>query len=407
MHRIRAAAFTAVLAVLVLALAACGVDIGSVPTLTPDPALDATAAALFPTPIPTAAPTATPVAAGDAAERIAALLSDIETAVITKLNQQYLDMVDLSDPVFAAEHGRWVEDWNMVGLVSNYTLTVRNLTIDGATATGDLTLAWTVFQEQVSRGADYPVLFRLGDDGTWRYAGIAWAPAATADNFRVLAMPGLEPFAAAALAMLPDVYATVTDALGVTPAGDLTLKLYDNPWVLSAMTRLSLTTETADWTGPGESIKLVIGPEQPLDEVRLARLVAERVIYAALGETWGEAPWWVVRGAAEYVSGEYWTLSDHNRAISQVLDWQRTSGLAAWDDLARRETTAPTLRPYAVTQGYAFIRFLTETYGAAARNAWLAAMAEDDLATATLTAFETSFEALNLDFLTWLDAQAG
>ena len=77
----------------------------------------------------------------------------------------------------------------------------------------------------------------------------------------------------------------------------------------------------------------------------------------------------------------------------------------AWDDLAVFEDTPESLWRYAYLQGYAFVRFVDETYGAEARNAWIRGMAAGTLEEASQAALELSFDELNAAFLTWLDAQ--
>ena len=389
-----------------LLLAACGgTSLEALPTFTPDPALALTSAALFPTPVPTEAPTPTPVARGDDSEQIAALLSDMETALLTRQSEQYLSDVDLSDPVFALEHRRWVEDWTSRTAINRFDLTMRNLTITGDEATADLNMLWTtVFESRTSHGADFPVRFRRGEDGRWRYAGEAWVTV-EAGHFRVRALPGLEDAAQEVIAVLPDVYTHVTTELDHTPAGITEVKLYDDPWNLIATVRLSITREISGWNEPGEAIKMVVPEENFFPEITLAHEFAHVVMFDMAGMTRGQWPWWVAEGMAEYAASEYWTFSDRSRRVAQVQEWRRTRGLADWTQMSVFETTPEDLWPFAYTQGYAFIRYVTETYGLEMRNVWIQAMADSPLAEATQAAFSLPFEELSAGFLDWLDAQ--
>ena len=391
-------------ALALLALAACSGGLRAAPTLTPDPDLALTAAALFPTPVPTPAPTPTPVARGDASEEIAALLGAIESAVLMHDLEGYLAMVDLSDPVFALEHTRWAEDWVRRAGLNRFDLSVRNLTIEDDRATGDLHVAWTtILEREVSRGADFPVRFLRGEDGRWRYAGEFWLTSETG-HFRVHAAPGLGGVARQVIDSLPAVYAHVTASLGHTPAGVSEIKLYDNPWDLIATTRLSITDPISGWNEPGESLKLVAS-DAP-GEATLAHEFTHFVMFDMAGTTRGRWPWWLAEGVSEYVASHFWTVSQRNSRLEQVQDWRRTTGLAAWESISVFETTPRSLWPYVYPQGYAFVRYVSETYGDQARNAWLRAMAtEMDLAAATESALGLSFGALSEGFLGWLDAQ--
>ncbi len=398
----------AALLLLAMALTACGVDAGSEPTLTPDAALPATAAALFPTLIPTAAPTATPVAESNHSEEIARLLGNLQNALITRDGAGYLALTDLSDPVFALEHTRWVEDWDKpTGGVLRYTLTMRNLVIsdDATTATADLNAAWsTLANVQVSRGADYPVRFTRAEDGRWLYAGELWAATVETDHFIIKAMPGQEALAQAMTEFLPDVFERVTTALEHTPTGRQQIKIYDNPWAMIATIRLSLTTEIGGWNEPGESLKIT--SDRAADERTIAHEFAHYLMFDLANTTRGQYPWWVSEGIAQYAASAFWTQSDRNRAIADLLEERRTNGLIDWNDLAEFESTPESLWRYAYTQGYAFMAYLTDTYGEAARNAWMRGMVDGTLEAATEATFEMPFNELNAGFLAWLDAQA-
>ena len=391
---------------LALFLAACGVDAGSAPTLTPDPALPATAAALFPSLAPTVAPTPTPLAAGDSAGAIARLVDAMQSAVLRRDPAAYLALVDHSDPVFALEQRHWVDDWDTPGVILNFTLAIRNLTLaaGGQAASADLTMTWSTLADvQTSRGADFPARFTRGADGQWRYAGEGWATALEAGPFLVRAMPGLEATAASVAAFLPGVYAHVTQALEHTPAGPLEVKLYDNPWTLVATTRLSLTAAVGGWSSaPGEALKIVAAGA---GEAALAYHFARYTLADLAGGTPGSLPVWALEGAAEVVAARYWTQADRNTRLLRLQERRQAEGLASWDVLAAAGRTADRLSDYARLQGYAMLVYVSETYGEAARNAWLRALAGGPPEEATPSALGVTFAALNEGFLAWLDSR--
>jgi hypothetical protein len=390
----------------VLVLAACGVDAGSAPPLTPDPDLPATAAALFPTPIPSAAPTATPVAESDAGEAIARVLRNMQNAVLTRNADAYLEQVALdSDPVFALEHRRWVEDWDTAtGGVIQFAMEIRNLVVEGDTATAELNMTWSALVDvRVSRGADYPVRFLRGADGQWRYAGEAWVDPIETEHFIVRAMPGTEDTAAEMAIFLPDVYAHVTQSLGHELDTMQEIKIYDTAWDLIGTTRLSLMREIAGWNEPGESLKLVV--DSALEERIIAHELTHSVTFDIAGGR-GEYPWWLSEGISEYVAATgFETRSDRTRRLLMVDEERRTNGLAQWDDIDVFEETPEALWRYAYLQGYAFVAYVTDVYGQDARNAWIRAVAADGIEAGTQAVFEITFDDLDNAFLPWLEEQ--
>lgn len=397
---------TLLLALAVL-LAACGVDANSVPTFTPDPTLELTAAALFPTPVPSEAPTATPVAQADDAELIAALLRNMEIALQSNQDQQYLSYVDRSDPVFALEQTRWVEDWHSARVImQGFELEVRNLNVTGDEATADLNMQWSALgadRQQFSRGADFPVRFTRGADGAWRYAGELWVTTET-EHFIVYAAPGLEETVALILPDLPDIYTQVTAALNHAPAERMAIKLYDNPWAMIGTIRFSLSSAISGWNEPGEALKLDAEQGPPTIST-IAHEFAHYLLFDLAGTTRGNYPWWVSEGVSQYMGSLFWTGSQRNSYLNSVRTLQEDPGLVNWEDISDFERTPESLWPFAYRQGYAFVRYVSETYGDEARNAWLRGMAgELELAAATETAFDVSFEQASANFFDWLSA---
>ncbi len=395
-----------VLLLAVLVLAACGVDPESAPTFTPDPGLRATAAVLFPTPVPTIAPTPTAVARADAGEEIARLLDDMQIAVITRNGDDYRVLIDTSDPLFALEHRRWVESWQRVGVaVTRFEMTVRNLVVEGDSATGDLSLLWSArLPGEITRGADYPVRFTRGADGRWLYAGELLLPI-DADGSRVWVQSGLEGVGQIVAALLPGVYAHVTESLGHVPSVEVgAIKLYDNPWSLLATVSLGIGGQIDRWNAPGEAIKLLA--EGLIDETLLARELTFQVLFDLAGDDApGQISWWAAEGAAQVVASRYWTFTDRNRTLRQAQDWQATTGLAAWDEISDAAAVPDSLAGYVPVQGYAIMRYITETYGQEARNTWLRALIDTPLEAATTAVFAIPFAELSEGFLAWLAAQ--
>ena len=116
-------------------------------------------------------------------------------------------------------------------------------------------------------------------------------------------------------------------------------------------------------------------------------------------------PWWLAEGMAEYVASDYWTFTERRLRLAQARQWQQAGGLVTWEAISRFEDTPERLWPYVYIQGYAFARYVTETYGAGLRNEWLRAMADASLEEATPAVLGMPFEELDAGFLGWLAAQ--
>jgi hypothetical protein len=345
-------------------------------------------------------------AAADDAEQIAALLDQMEAAVRAGDRAAYLACVDQSDPVFALEHTRWADDWADLHPVERFDLMVRDLQIDGDEATADLTMLWSLKDNPASRRARYPVWFRRGEDGAWRYAGEVWITIETA-HFRVRAAPGLEDTAAGVVDMLPEVYDHATASLGYTPTGTNEIKLYASAESLVANTLLSLP-RISGWNEPGEALKLLA--EQGRTSAQrlkfvLAHEFTHKLTFDMAGDSHGNFPWWLEEGIAQYVGFAFMPEGTGDDTLAEVQGWQANGELVSWDQISDFAVTPLELWRYVYPQGYALVRYVTEKYGEQMRNAWLRRMAvEATLSEATQQVFGVSFVQLDRDFRAWLVA---
>jgi hypothetical protein len=336
---------------------------------------------------------------------ITALVEVMADAVHAQDRAAYLDVVDLSDPVFAVEHTRWADEWASEAPVDRFSLSVEDIQVDGDTATGDLTMKWALRQNVSFQVAEYPVLFRRGEDGVWRYAGELWITYET-EQFIVRAAPGLEPVAETVLDLLPDIYAHATSSIDHAPAAATEIKLYATPEALIANTLLSLPV-IAGWNEPGEALKLV-APTADTEylQIVLAHEFTHKLTFDMADTTQGNYPWWLAEGIAEYVASEYWgearlaLESDTIRTIWEDGKW------VAWDQISDFDTTPVRLWRFVYPQGFAMVSYVTEVYGEARRNDWLSYMAvEMSLDEATQAALGRSFADLDQGFQVWLAEQ--
>jgi hypothetical protein len=361
------------------------------------PAFTPTKSPAAPTPVPV-----TPTSAADEAAGIRALLAGMQQAVVAGDREAYLAHVDLSDPVFALEHTRWADEWSRAPLVGEYELTVKELIVSGDSATGELTVRWRTLGAD-SREARFAARFTRGLDGGWRYAGEQWLDQET-DRLRVRAAPGLEAAADAVRAALPAVYAHGVLSLDYKPTGQLEVKLYASQEALVANTLLSLPL-IHGWNEPGEALKLYAGSDAH-PEGALAHEFTHFLEFDQAGTARSRMPWWLSEGLAVYIADDYAPSLRQRAQLSVVADWAASGELAPWETISVFEETPQQKWRYVYSQGYAFVTFVTEVYGAGPRNAWMKAMAtEMDLAEATSTVFGKSFDALDAEFRAWLADQ--
>jgi hypothetical protein len=378
----------------VLLIASCGGPTATAPAASP--------AATADLPTPSAAAASAFASPATTSEAIDALVKSMAAAVLAGDRAAYLALVDLSDPVFALEHGRWADEWSGPKPVSEYALDLAGLDVEGEVATGQLTVRWQLPGGDGPRTATFAAGFTYGSSG-WRYAGERWL-ATDAPHFRVLVAPGLQDTVPAIVADLPGIYDHVTTTLGVVPTGSMEIKEYLDGEALGANTLLSLPP-IRGWNEPGEALKLRADPEVPSQRGVIAHEFTHFVLFDRAGTHRTRMPWWLDEGVATFVAATYDGQGTDDR-LAQVVAWGAAGELAAWDDMAVFEETPLELWQFAYPQGYAMVRYVTERYGDKARNAWLGAMAtEMTIDRATPVVLGVSFNELDTGFRAWLAAQ--
>jgi hypothetical protein len=363
-----------------------------------------TAALLIGCGSPTSPPPPTPTGvvpsqAADAA--ISALVASMAAAVRAGDRAGYLALVDLSDPVFALEHGRWADDWSGPNPPRSYSLQVADIAIEEPAATARLTVTWMGQADEGPRTATFAVRFANGARG-WRYAGEDWVTTQAA-HVRIQVAPGLEDEVPEIVADFPAIYDHVTATLGYEPGAALQIKLYADAPALVANTLLSLP-DIRGWNEPGEALKLQVGDGDPPLSPVIAHELTHFLGFDRAGTHRSRMPWWLDEGLASFAGAHFEGAQAPDR-LAQVIEWQAAGELAPWDAMAVFEEAPRELWRFVYPQGYAMVRYVTERYGEAVRNDWLAAMAtEMDIDGATPSVLGLSFDALDAAFREWLSA---
>ena len=337
-----------------------------------------------------------------AANEIRTLVELMAAAVLAGDRAGYLALVDLSNPTFALEHTRWVDDWSGPNQAKEYSVQIVELVIDGDEATGRMDVNWLIpgtGQYEYLRTTSYQVRF-TGGLGAWRYAGERWVDTQI-EHFLIHVAPELRGSTTAVEADLPGIYDHVTSALAYEPGAPLEIKIYQNAAALVATTLLSLP-DIRGWNEPGEALKIYFSPGTPSVASIIAHEFTHFICFDRAGTQRTRAPWWLEEGIASYVASSY-EGSARADWLDEVMAWEASGELAPWDSMAIFEDTPVEMWRFVYPQGYAMTRYVTEEYGEAQRNAWLAAMAiEMDINEATPSVLGVSFDALDAAFRGWL-----
>jgi len=356
-----------------------------------------------PTPVPTVALTRPPGSPSTTAD-IEFLVESMAANVRIGNKAAYMALVDQTDPAFALEHGRLADEWSGLHPVTDYALAVEDLDIedeaDAVAATGSLTATWTNF-EGAERAATWRGRFTRGAAG-WQYAGEVWTTTQE-PHFTIKVAPGAETFVENVTQDLPAIYDHVTDALDYVPAQPLVIKLYADAPALAANTLLSLP-DINGWNEPGEALKLRVNPEDPYLTPTIAHEMTHFATFDRAGTKRTKMPWWLDEGLASYVARKFALIqTGEDSATATVAAWLAEGTFVEWDRMTVYETTPLELWRNVYPQGYAMVRYVTTTYGAEKRNAWLAGMAtEMDIDAATPAVLGLSFDDLDKGFREWL-----
>ncbi len=339
------------------------------------------------------------------AEQIEDLLNQMEQAVVAGDKDTYMTYIDQTDPVFALEHSRWADDWVELHPIKRFDLVVDDLEISADAATAELTMIWELQEDPRAQAATFAVNFRRNDAGQWLYAGERWASVET-ENFIVRYVEGEGDIADRVVEMLPDVFSHTTTNLDYAPTNVNEIKLYDSREALIANTLLSLPP-ISGWNEPEEALKLYAGD---MDAGRLQFVLVHefthKLTFDMANNTHGYMSWWLEEGIAQYIAYQLLPDEDQDGYLLIAQEWAQEDALADWDQITDFANTPLDLWEYVYPQGYAMIRYVTETYGNDARNEWIRAMGGDmRLDEATNTILGVEFDALNAAFEDWLKAK--
>jgi hypothetical protein len=357
-----------------------------------------------------AEPTATASSDPATPAAIVDLVEAMEAAIIDGDVEVYMALVSPADPIFATEHRRWADDW-AANPPDDLSLSVAEVAVaddpslDGVLRmNGVLTIAWSA-GGQPARSANLDVQFSQADETAWLYAGERWVTEEL-DRFRVRVAPGLEGALPPIVEDLPAIYSHVTDELGHEPETRMEIKVYNDGPSLVATVQLGLP-DIHGWNEPGEALKVRLDPAVPSLTPTIAHEFTHFLVFDRAGTQRPRMPWWLEEGLATYVAGEFTDPEVLETRMAQVRSWAAAGELADWSDISDFNTTPQELWPFVYSQGYAMVRYLSETYPDE-RNPWLDAMStEMDIGQATESQLGLSFDQLASDFEDWLAEGTG
>jgi hypothetical protein len=324
------------------------------------------------------------------------LVSKMQTAILTQDKSAYLELVDLSDPIFKVEHQRFVDDWMQI-LVKKLELDVVLLEENANDARGLLTWKYQNKDGDAITSSYNARFVKL--EQQWRYAGEFWLKL-KAQNIDVLFMAGLEAQAQQVLALLPEITKHVADSLEFESQKLISVKVYDSNETVTQSVGLSWTL-FGGWNEPDEAIKITGYSGATISSSLLAHEITHNYAFERFGKH--SFPWWLDEGLAEYVASSYWTAARLNKRLNTVSKWASGNMLEPWENISDLNATPTELWDFVYVQGFAFVHYLSTTYGRTTLNRWLSEIAGGkDLSQAAEIAFWASFEQVNQEFRTWL-----
>lgn len=403
-----------VVLVALVALGACGKAVENPPPTTDKEGAQA-ASTLFAQPTRATRPTPTVTPMNAIEFELNRTVARMEQAIQAGDLAGYLTYVWDGDPIFWAEHRAWARDW-VENPLATFNIELYGIhAVSDAEATARMTWRWrqaTRSGDDTAGGTTITVVF-YQQDGRWVLGGERWETAEV-EGIKLYYQAGVADYTAQAQAMLaylPEVRRVVTRAFGYVPAATAHIKLYESPTMLFNWTRLSQPDLTT-WNWPGEAIKLTLTPIKTAPEESIvAREYTRFLLFELSGGERSRFSWWLEDGISEYGGSLFYTLSQRNRVLKRVAALSLApeaaeERLLGWDELATADDLTADERQLAIDQTFVLVHYITETYGAEARNAWIRAMAEGQtLGEACQSALGLSFVELDAAWWAWLPEQ--
>lgn len=413
----RTAAFPLLLLLVIVALVGAGCEKAEPdPTPTPDRESMDASATLFAQPTRAVGGTATVTPPPDVELELNRVIARMAQAALDGDIDAYLSYISDEDPLFYAEQTQWAQDW-VVNPLRLFDLELFGIRLRGDDeAVARLTLQWSQgprTESGASGGATVSVVFTRHGDG-WQLVSEDWT-VAEVEGFRLYffdhAMTENRSQAEMMLDYLPGIHTVITRELGFEPDQPAAIKLYEKPATLQTLTRISMPLLTR-WNEPGEAIKITLNENNlPPPESTVAGEYARYLLYEMAGGTHGGYTWWLQEAVAEYGESRFRPRSQRNRTLRTVgalaLAPQNAEvRLLDWDAMVTEPDWREEQLLLAADQGATLLEYITATYGADARNAWIRAIgAGQDVDAATEAELDITFDQLDADWRAWLVEQ--
>jgi hypothetical protein len=340
---------------------------------------------------------------------ITALVEEMERAILAKDAETYATYADFSDPLFATEHGHWIDDWATQEFMTDLQLSVEDIELiedDLAIATYTVSLElleerWDPYLADYSQevSATYPVQFTYDEEGeTWRFAGEYWL-VEKVENFTIYYAPDAEEIAEEVIAVLPEIFDSATTTFDYIPTDPVPLKVYSSSQALASTVMLSMP-QFPGWSEPGEAVK-VTEPGYMTMQNLLVHEFTHYLEWDQNEQERGAVPWWLSEGIAMYAELPIVDESESN--LEAAYDLATDNNLRDWSTLEDFNITPLDEWAYVYIQGFAFVYFLNEVYGHPTYLEWVKSLITNTpLEEATQTQFDKSFMELDEEFRQWL-----
>lgn len=248
--------------------------------------------------------------------------------------------------------------------------------------------------------------YRAPEDGAWRYAGEA-LETLESPNAVIYYPKGAERAARHIAEGFPAAKKHDDEFFGKNIDRVEEIRLYDRRDVLQFSVYPSMfqtDTTLSGWSEAGQSIKFMTTYAR---DVRgwTAAFAHEygHVATWEMGEKASAMPWWVQEGVAEMAAEAF--TGGRGRIDKVMVRWAKDKKLAEWMQISDYRTTDQGMRLHPYHQGHHMVGFVSDTFGAEKRIAWLQKMADGaDVEKATAKVLGLTFAELDAK---WREHVAG
>ncbi|MEL6739963.1 MAG: hypothetical protein AAFP26_04845 [Planctomycetota bacterium] len=336
-----------------------------------------------------------------AASSPAALLDDIERAVLARDAGRLIALAEIEDHALRLEHERWA-----IRVAADppdvFELTLRS--VAGQRVSVGVHVAWGERVYCADRSAW--VVARAWGRGQTAWGG--WVSpsgeaAPTSDRLRVRGA-GVDAHVCAQVeARWAEARAAAAGVIGAPVPGALSASIYPDPAALALSIPIAHddASPVLGWHERGETIRLAMTPGGVEAMTPVLAHEAAHAAQFALGAAGERLPRWATEGLGELAADRVSARADRAHELCAI--WLRDATLEPWGALDRDPLSIGGRGARIYAQGLSMVSFIERTRGVDALHAWVRALAQGTgLDVACERALGLGFDRLDGAWRAWL-----